>query len=221
MQQKIEDSLSSLVQGVEPAHAVDVPQTNNRQWFVVEATEGGGDKAQLALAAVFVPAGWDIWRPVDVKPSRVRQRSGLPRRDIRIPRFGRYFFIHCPMTTPLLAAIRNAAGVAGVLCGCGTDQPAPVLDSVIEWLRSPEAVAKPCSTMPMKGDQVRVKEGPFALFEGRVSKVDKKGVVEVELLLFGRLTPSIFEAGHVEIVRLTKSRAISTGKLNTKHRVPA
>lgn len=183
-----------------------------QNWFVVETTESGGDKAQLALAV----AGLTIWRPVDVKRDCSKGRNGKPRRDIRIPRFGRYFFIRVVMSNELRDAIRNASGVAGILCGCGTDEPSAVPDNVIEWLRSPEAIAKPCDDIPMKGDRVKVVDGPFATYEGRVVKIDKKGVIEVELSVFGRLTPTVLQAGHVTIIRHGAERRGYLAKM--KHR---
>ena len=184
-----------------------------QSWYIIESTEGGAGKAHLAFAT----AGIEVWRPFDVRRDPARGRGGKPRRDIRTARFGRYFFIRCGLNDCLLAAIRATTGVSSILCACGTDNPAPVQDAVIDWLRASEAHERnaPDDAMPVKGDGVRVKEGPFQGHEGRVIKVDKRGIVEVELEIFGRSTPSIFEVEHVEIVKPAKSRAISAKKPNT------
>jgi transcription antitermination factor NusG len=123
------------------------------------------------------------------------------------------------MTDSLLEAIRRTIGVSEILCACGTDSPAVVPDGVIDWLRQSEHEERTkAPDGPVKGDVVRIKEGPFAGFEGRVTDLDKRGVVEVELTIFGRLTPAIFEVEHVEITKLAKSRAISSTKPNKSGR---
>lgn len=175
-------------------------------WYVVETHESGGDKAQLALAI----AGASLWRPFDVRRDPTRGKGGKPRRDIRTPRFGRYFFIHVDMSDTLLDAVRNTTGVADVLCAHGSGTPIAVPDEQIEWLKTHCDDGKACENMPVIKDHVRVKEGPFAGFEGPVMAVDKRGVLKVDILLFGRLSPIIVESGHVDIVKLAKSRAIST-----------
>lgn len=89
-------------------------------WFVVEAREGGLDKAKLRLAV----AGLTIWAPMDVKRDPTRGRHGKPRRDIRRPRFGNYFFVRAVMTETLCNAIDTTAGVLCLLRAAGTDEPA-------------------------------------------------------------------------------------------------
>jgi len=182
-----------------------------RRWYVVEAKEGALDRARLNLAV----AGLTIWAPIDVKRQANRSRDGSPRRDIRTPRFGRYFFIQCEMTPSLCNAVDNAAGVAGLLRACGTDEPAAVPEAVMIWVRetrAPEARAAPF----VVGDRVRVVDGPFTGHEARVTDLDKKGIVKVDIEIFGRPTPIILEVGHVEMVQPAKSRAIETFRHRAK-----
>ena len=188
---------------------------SHRAWFTIESTDAGAAKAHL----MFSVAGVEVWRPFDVRRDPTRGKGGKPRADIRTARFGRYFFIRCAMTDSLLEAIRRTTGVSSILCACGTDSPAVVPDGVIDWLRYAEREERTRTIDgPVKGDIVKVKEGPFASFEGRVTDLDKRGVVEVELMIFGRLTPAIFEVGHVEITKPAKSRAISSKKPNRSGR---
>lgn len=180
-------------------------QTTNAAWFVVECQENGGDKAQLALAV----AGLTIWRPFDVKRDPTRGRNGKPRRDIRHPRFGRYFFFRCRMTDDLAAAVRSTTGIAEILGAKDTGKPLPLADAQIDWLKAHKADDKPSEHLPRLKDRIRINEGPFAGFEGVVMAVDRKGVLKVEVDLFGRPSPFIVESGHVEIVFRAKPSAIS------------
>jgi transcription antitermination factor NusG len=185
----------------------DRPQNDySAAWFVIEANENGGDKAQLALAV----AGLTIWRPFDVHRDPTRGRHGKPRRDIRTARFGRYFFIRCAMTDDLAAAVRTTTGVADILGAKDTGKPLPVADAQIDWLKAhrPED-SRATDHLPRLKDRIRINEGPFAGFEGVVTAVDRKGVLKVEIEIFGRPSPMIVESGHVEIVFRAKPSAIS------------
>ena len=189
--------------------ASDRPQTayvatNSSAWFVIEANENGGDKAQLALAV----AGLTIWRPFDVRRDPTRGRNGKPRRDVRTPRFGRYFFIRCVMTDDLAAATRATTGVASILCACGSNEPAAVPDEQIAWLREHRTAAAINAATFTKGDRVKFKDGPFAGLGALVRGVDKRGALQVEVEIFGAMTPTIAESGAVELVQGAKSRAI-------------
>ena len=174
-------------------------------WFVIEATENGGDKAQLALAV----AGLTIWRPFDVRRDPTRGRNGKPRRDIRTARFGRYFFIRCAMTDDLAAAVRTTTGVAEILGVKASGTPLPVSDDQIDWLKTHRPEDKTAEYLPRLKDRIRIKEGPFAGFEGVVTAVDRKGVLKVEVEIFGRPSSIIVESGHVDIVSRAKPSAIS------------
>ena len=176
-----------------------------RLWYVVETKEGGGDRAQLALAV----AGLELWRPFDVRRDPARGKSGKPRADIRWPRFGRYFFFRAEMSDFLREAIVRAPGVAGILCESGADRPAVVPDAQIAWLKANKDHEIPVDNLPVKGDGIRIKCGPFASLEGRVKEVDKRGVIRAEIATLGRAVPVIVESAHVEIVQSAKSRAIA------------
>ena len=186
---------------------MQITENHSPCWYVVAAREGSLDRARLHLAV----AGLTIWAPVDVKRSPDRSRSGLPRRDIRIPRFGRYLFVRCPMSAGLAQAIDHTAGVAGLLRAPGTDEPSPVPARHIEWLQAEKAPEKPASPFAA-GDRVRFREGPFTGHEAIVRGVDKRGALHVEVELFGRPSPIVIEAGHVEITQQAKSRVIQAFK---------
>lgn len=48
------------------------------------------------------------------------------------------------------------------------------------------------------GTKVRINEGPFAAFDGEITNVTGKGMLQVMTSLFGRLTPVELEPGQVE-----------------------
>lgn len=174
------------------------------RWYVVEAFEHSVSQARLNLAV----AGLHVWAPVDVKRQPNRSRSGAPRRDLRIPRFGRYLFVRCHLSDALRNAINNTPAVAGLLVASRDEMPTPIPDHVIDWLREPPAVECELSQPYVVGDTVRLIAGPFATFEAKVEDVDKRGAIRVAVEIFGRATPIVVEVAHVEMALPAKSRAI-------------
>lgn len=174
------------------------------RWYVVEAFDHSVSQARLNLAV----AGLHVWAPVDVRRPPNRSRSGAPRRDLRIPRFGRYLFVRCNLTDALRNAIDNTPAVAGLLVAARDERPTPIPDHVIEWLREPPQVECEASQPYVVGDTVRITDGPFATFEAKVEDVDKRGAIRVAVEMYGRSTPIVIEVGHVEMALPAKSRAI-------------
>ena len=177
-------------------------------WYVVEAFEHSVENAYLRLAV----AGLRVWMPVDMK-RRAKRFGAAARRDRPQPRFGRFFFVRCRMDAGLQHAISVTPSIVGLLLAAGSDRPSPIPDYVIDWIgKNPvkQESAAPFGYAP--GDVVRILAGPFASFQGPVEDVDKRGVLRVCIDIFGRPTPVVVEAGHVEMVLKAKSRAISTFK---------
>ena len=85
--------------------------------------------------------------------------------------------------------VRNTPNVTGFI-GLGTT-PTPVDPREIESLKKRMGVAEPKYKVDMrKGDQVKIAEGPFKDFDGKVQEIDEeKGKVKVLVSIFGRETP--------------------------------
>jgi transcriptional antiterminator NusG len=74
--------------------------------------------------------------------------------------------------------------------GLGTT-PTPVDPKEIEMLKKRMGVDEPKYKIDVKvGDMVKINDGPFKEFDGRVNDVDEeKGRVKVLVSIFGRETP--------------------------------
>lgn len=177
-------------------------------WYVVEARGNSVESAYDRLAV----AGFVVWMAVDVRRSANRQRgAGRRRRDVRVPRFGRFFYLRSALDARLQHEICGTSGVVGMLRGAGSETPTPVPAEVIEWLRR-IPVGRPCENRAKfsVGDIVRLTDGPFAGFEAAVEYVDKRGLLRLDVSIFGRPTPIVLEVGHVELVRAGQAAAIKT-----------
>jgi transcriptional antiterminator NusG len=170
------------------------------RWYVVECFEGKDREVYGRLAAL----GFEVWRPV-LKVRSASRWEGRPleakqRRSRYVAIFGRYLFIRVDMSDSVYSAIKEQPGVDAWLCFAGSDEPATVPDALILHYREMKLDRAEVSTVFAKGDVVRALTGPFATFQGVVSRVDSRGVLCVEMNIFGRPTPIIFPVGHVELV---------------------
>jgi transcriptional antiterminator NusG len=85
--------------------------------------------------------------------------------------------------------VRNTPNVTGFI-GLGTT-PTPIDPAEIEGLKKRMGVAEPKYKIDVKiGESVRIVDGPFKNFEGKIQEVDdEKGKVKVLVSIFGRETP--------------------------------
>ena len=93
--------------------------------------------------------------------------------------------------------------ITGFLGGSG-NRPAPISEREVEKILSQmeEGVEKPRPKVLFEvGETVRVKEGPFADFNGNVEEVNyEKSKVRVSVTIFGRATPVELDFAQVEKV---------------------
>jgi transcription antitermination factor NusG len=179
---------------------------SNAAWYVVESWEGKDADAYLRLAAALsmVP-GFKVWRPFD--PKRASKRHGGDRNKSfdfevsKIPRFGRYMFVHCVLTDSLRHAIANTPSVRGFLCASLMDRPPTVSEKEIQYYQ--DYTPPKVENMEFKtGAIVRINEGhPFAELSGRILDVDKKGILKVDVKgTSGAVVRIIIEPGSVSLV---------------------
>ena len=85
--------------------------------------------------------------------------------------------------------VRNTPNVTGFV-GSGTT-PIPVSNEEIQYLQNRMGVESPHYEIEAEpGDNVKIIDGPFKDFDGRVSEIDKeRGKIKVLVNMFGRDTP--------------------------------
>ncbi len=97
--------------------------------------------------------------------------------------------------------VKNVPKVLGFIGGTA-DRPVPISDKeankILKRLEEGESKPRP-SVLYEPGEMVRVKEGPFADFNGVVEDVNyEKSRLRVSVLIFGRSTPVELEFAQVE-----------------------
>lgn len=175
-------------------------------WYVIECVQGKDKSVRDCLAA----AGFSVWRPVREVEVTVRWNGrklrGKKPSKRYVARFGSYLFIHLAMNDSVRASIRETKGVRGFLCGAGTGEPARVPDELIAYYRN--TPAERVVVALHKGETGCINDGPFEGHCGVVTALDKHGGGVMEINIFGRPTPYIFEAGHVDPVEQRFQRPI-------------
>lgn len=117
--------------------------------------------------------------------------------------FPGYVLIEMEMTDDTWHLVKDTAKVTGFVGG-KSNKPTPIPAREIEKLlqQMQEGVDKPRPKISYEvGELVRIKEGPFADFNGNVEEVNyEKSRLRVSVTIFGRSTPVELEFGQVEKV---------------------
>ena len=100
-----------------------------------------------------------------------------------------YVFVEMIVTDDSWYAVRNTPRVTGFI-GAGIT-PIPISDEEIKKLLKRTAVEEPTYKIEVEvGDAVKITDGPFKDFDGKISEVDQsRGKVKVLVNMFGRETP--------------------------------
>ena len=111
-----------------------------------------------------------------------------------------YVFVEMALDNDLWHVVKNTPRVTGFLQT--GDQPNALSEAEVNAMlnRSDATKDKPKMKMKfVKGEQVRINEGPFANFNGAVDDVNEdKQTLKVMVSIFGRPTPTEVEFSNVE-----------------------
>jgi len=160
------------------------------QWYLLYVSSGREDRAKrnLEQRVKYMDAGDKIFSVVVPTTNEMEIRGGKRRTAVR-KAFPGYIMVQMNLDEESGDIVRNTPGVAGFV-STGV-KPTPLVEAEAETiLRRMQDSPTEVKVAFKKGDSVRVTNGPFIDFIGKVEEVNgEKGKAIVALSLFGRETP--------------------------------
>lgn len=174
----------------------------SKRWYVVHVYSGMEKSVHRALVERIDRAGLqDQFGRILVPSEEVLEVKGGKKSITERRIFPGYVLVEMELTDETWHLVKNTNRVTGFLGGSG-NRPAPISEKEVEKILSQmeEGVEKPKPKILFEiGETVRVKEGPFADFNGTVEDVNyEKSKVRVTVTIFGRATPVELDFGQVE-----------------------
>ncbi len=164
--------------------------TGEKHWYVLHTYSGYEDSVAFNLKQRIESMGMEdkIFDVIVPKEKKIKIRDGK-RTTVEEKIFPGYVLVEMIVTDDSWYVVRNTPNVTGFV-GSGTI-PSPISDDEIKSLQKRMGVEEPKFKVDfVVGDLVRMMDGPFKDYEGKVSEVDEaKGKVKVLVSIFGRETP--------------------------------
>ena len=172
------------------------------RWYIVHAYSGMEKAVERNITERIARSGMQSKFGRILVPSEevVEMRNGA-RRTTERRLFPGYVFVEMVMEDDTWHLVKHTSKVTGFVGGA-KNRPAPISEDEIRKIvdQMQEGTEKPRHKVEfMAGEMVRVKEGPFADFNGSVEEVNyEKSRLRVSVTIFGRATPVELEFAQVE-----------------------
>jgi len=161
-----------------------------RNWYVLHTYSGYEDAVAKSLKQRIESLGMEdkIFNVLVPKEKKIKIKNGK-RRTIEEKIYPGYVLVEMVVTDDSWYVVRNTPNVTGFV-GAGTT-PVPVSLKEIESLKQRIGGAEPQYKIEVRaGDLVKITDGPFKDFDGKISEIDEeRGKVKVLVNMFGRDTP--------------------------------
>jgi len=174
----------------------------SKRWYVVHVYSGMEKSVHKAMLERIERAGLQTsFGKVLVPSEEVVEMKGGQKSISERRIFPGYVLVEMDLTDESWHVIKNTPRVTGFLGGSG-NRPTPISEKEVAKILSQmeEGIEKPRPKVLFEvGEMVRVKDGPFADFNGNVEEVNyEKSKVRVSVAIFGRSTPVELDFSQVE-----------------------
>lgn len=188
--------------GEQPA-AAEAEELSNRKWYIIHTYSGFEQKVADSLrnraqAFGFADKIGQILIPTE---EVIDVRAGKKVTSKRLMYPG-YVLVEMEMSDDLWHAVKSTPRVTGFVGGGNTPVPlsATEVNDILYRQATSAERPRPKQTFE-KGENVRITDGPFTNFSGRVDEVNpERNTLRVLVTIFGRSTPVELEFGQVEKV---------------------
>src|SRR5689334_5215651 len=172
-----------------------------KNWYIIHTYSGFENKVAESLRTRAEAFGFDkqIGQVLIPTEEVVELRNGKRVTSKRLVYPG-YVLVEMEMNDALWQEVKNTPRVTGFVGGGNSPVPlsADEVNSIL--YRQASSIARPRPKMTFeKNDSVRIIDGPFASFSGKVDEVNtERGTLRVMVTIFGRATPVELEFLQVE-----------------------
>jgi transcriptional antiterminator NusG len=161
-----------------------------RRWFAIHTYSGYEENVaeNLKQRTESLDMQDKIFNVMIPKEKKIKIKNGK-RKTVEEKIFPGYVLVEMVVNDDSWYVVRNTPNVTGFI-GTGTT-PTPLSDEEVKSLQKRMGVEEPEYKIDVEvGSPVRISDGPFKNFEGKVSEVDEaRGKVRVLVSMFGRETP--------------------------------
>lgn len=166
------------------------PISTAKNWYVIHSVSGLEDNVAQNLKKRIESLSMEdyIFDVIVPKEKKIKIKNGK-RVTVEERIFPGYVFVEMIVTDNSWYVVRNTPNVTGFI-GAGTT-PIPVSPEEMSFITKATTKEEPKHTLNAEVDDlVKILDGPFKDFEGKVSEVDEsKGKLKVLVNMFGRNTP--------------------------------
>lgn len=185
------------------AQTMAIPSTNpDLRWYVVHAYSGMEKAVERNILERINRAGMQAkFGRILVPMEEVVEIKNGQKKTTERKFFPGYVLVEMVMDDDTWHLVKHTNKVTGFVGG-GKTRPSPISEAEVMKIVSQmqEGTEKPRHKVEfVVGEMVRVKEGPFADFNGSIEEVNyDKSKVRVAVTIFGRSTPVELEFSQVE-----------------------
>lgn len=164
--------------------------TGERHWYVLHTYSGYEDSVAWNLKQRIDSMGMQdkIFNSLVPKEKKIKIRDSK-RITVEEKIFPGYVLVEMIVTDDSWYVVRNTPNVTGFV-GSGTI-PTPIAEDEMKFLQKRMGADEPKFKVDFEtGELVRITDGPFKDYEGKVGEIDQaKGKVKIMVTIFGRETP--------------------------------
>ncbi len=160
------------------------------KWYIVHTYSGHEDRVVKSLRQRIQSLGFEdrIFDIIVPKRDTIKV-SGGKKETVKEKIFPGYILVRMILDDESWLLVRTTQGVTSFI-GAG-NRPMPISEKEVEAIKKFMAMEEPLyKTSFLKGEAVKIIDGPFADFLGTIDEIDQtKGRLKVLVSIFGRETP--------------------------------
>ena len=174
---------------------------SSKQWFIIHTYSGFEQKVADSLRGRAQAFGFaDKIGQILIPTEEVVEVRGGKKVTSKRMMYPGYVLVEMEMNDDLWHAVKNTPRVTGFVGGGNTPVPlsATEVNDILYRQATSAERPRPKQTFE-KGEMVRINDGPFSNFSGKVDEVNaERNTLRVLVTIFGRATPVELEFGQVE-----------------------